>query len=129
MTGDFYAPRFSVRVAGLTLAADIAALVSSVSYESSTDVADGVTLALSDPDRRLIDLPLFDLGRAVELYLGYGDDLKPMMLGEIAAIEPSFPESGAPMVRISGYDRSYRLRHGQPDRPAFHHMTDSLIAA
>ena len=55
--------------------------------------------------------------RRVEIHMGYGDDLRPMMLGEITAIEPSFPQSGAPTLTVSGYDRSYQLRHDQP-RPA-----------
>jgi phage protein D/phage baseplate assembly protein gpV len=51
-----------------------------------------------------------------------------MMLGEIASIEPSFPQSGAPTLTVSGYDRSHRLRHAVPDRPAFRFTNDSLMA-
>src|SRR5213075_1788626 len=69
-----------------------------------------------------------DLGKNVEIHMGYGNELRPMMLGEITSISPSFPENGAPTLTISGYDKSYKLRHNQPDRPAYQYMTDSLIA-
>ena len=50
--------------------------------------------------------------------MGYGDDLQPMMLGEITTLQPSFPTNGPPTLSVSGYDRSYELRHNQPDRRA-----------
>jgi phage protein D/phage baseplate assembly protein gpV len=87
------------------------------------------TVVLRNADNQLIDSALFDLGKQVEIYMGYGNDLQPMMLGQITAIEPSFPENGPPTVKISGYDKSYMLRHNQPDRPAFQYVPDSAIAA
>jgi phage baseplate assembly protein V len=71
---------------------------------------------------------VFVPGKTLELHMGYGDDLAPMMLGEITALEPSFPQSGAPTLTVRAYDRSHRLRHDVPDRPAFRFMNDSLIA-
>ncbi len=128
-TASYYAPRFDVRVSGLTLAADVANQVLSVSYDNNLDLADMFTVVLRNADNQLIDSALFDLGKQVEIYMGYGNDLQPMMLGDITAIEPSFPENGPPTVKISGYDKSYKLRHNQPDRPAFQYVPDSAIAA
>lgn len=129
MIGDFYAPRFDIRIAGLTLAADVTAQVLRVSCDNNLDVADMFTVVLRNADNRLLDSALFDLGKTVEIHMGYGNDLHPIMLGEIASIEPSFPESGPPTVKITGYDKSYKMRHNQPDRPAFRYVTDSVIAA
>jgi phage protein D len=125
----FYAPRFDIRISGLTLAADISSQVISVTYENSLDIADMFSIVLRNADNQLIDSALFDLGKNVEVYMGYGNDLRPMMLGEVTAIEPSFPESGAPTLHISGYDKSYKLRQNQPDRRKFQYTTDSAIAA
>jgi hypothetical protein len=68
-------------------------------------------IVVSNPDNQFTDSPLFSPGQDVELYMGYGTDLTPMMLGEITAIEPAFPEDGPPTIAISGYDKSYRMRH------------------
>jgi phage protein D len=124
-----FAPRAEVRISGVTLAADVSRRVRSVRYENNLELADMFTVVLDNTGGELTDSPLFELGKNVEVHLGYGDDLEPMMLGEIASIEPSFPESGAPTVTITGYDKSYRMRHDMPDRPAFRYTNDSAVAA
>lgn len=128
MIDSYYAPRFEIRITGLTLAADITNQVVSITYDNNLDMADMFSFVLRNANNQLLDSALFDLGKNVEIYMGYGDNLRPMMWGEITAIEPSFPESGALMLRVSGYDKSYRLRHNEPDRPPYRHMTDSMIA-
>ncbi|MFI8835026.1 phage baseplate assembly protein V [Streptomyces afghaniensis] len=126
---SFYAPRFDIRVAGLTMAADLAGQVLSLTVETSLDIAGTFSLVLRNPDNTLLDSPLLDPGKSVEIHLGYGDDLRPVFLGEITAIEPSFPRNGPPTVQVSGYDRSYRLRSGQPEPTEYTFMNDSLVAA
>ncbi|MGN9907817.1 phage baseplate assembly protein V [Phytohabitans sp. LJ34] len=123
------APRARIVVSGVTLAAEVSRHVLSVQYDNNLDLADMFTIVLDNAGNRFTDSPLFDLGKSVEIHLGYGDDLHPMMLGEITALQPSFPQSGAPTLTVSGYDRSHRLRHDVPDRPAFKFMNDSMIAA
>src|SRR3712207_7865206 len=41
----------------------------------------------------------------------------------------SYPQDGPATLTVSGYDKSHKLRHNQPDRPAFEYMNDSQIAA
>jgi phage protein D/phage baseplate assembly protein gpV len=124
----FFVPRFEVRISGVTMAANVTNQVISLTYESNLDIADMFALTLR-ADARMLDSALFNLGKQVEIHMGYGDALEPMMLGEITALEPSFPEGGAPTLRIVGYDKSYRMRHNTPDRPAFKWVSDSIIAA
>lgn len=128
MSTSFYVPRFEVRVSGTTLAAAVTSQVTNVTYDNSADVADMFSVSLRNPNHLFTDSPLFSLGKTVEIHMGYGDELRPMMLGEITGIQPSFPQSGAPTLTVSGYDRSHRLRHNQPDR-VYTAMTDTLIAA
>jgi phage protein D/phage baseplate assembly protein gpV len=129
MGADTYAPDFDVRVEGLTLAADVRRSVLEVTYDNSLDTADMFEVRLSDPGAKLADSPLFGVGRTVEIHMGYGGRLRPMMLGEVAAVRPSFPASGVPTLTITGYDRSQRMRRNVPGRPPFLAMNDSLIAA
>jgi len=125
----FFAPRFEIRLAGVTLAADITRQVTSLTVETDLDLAGSVTMTLHNPDNRLLDSALLDLGKTIEVHLGYGTDLVPAFLGEITAVEPSFPSSGAPLVQVVGYDRSYRMRQARPAPAEYRFTNDSLIAA
>jgi len=129
MSSRYYAPRFDIRISGVTLSADITNQVTSVSYDNNLDIADMFTIVIRNADNHLLDSALFDLGKSVEIYMGYGDELQPMMLGEITSLQPSFPGGGAPTLTVSGYDKSYRLRHNEVDRPSFRFQNDSAIAA
>jgi phage protein D len=129
MTADFYAPRAEVRIEGLMLAANVANRLISLTYDSNTDIADMFTVVLMNPENELTDSPLFHIGKTVEIHMGYGGELEPMMLGTIASVQPSFPESGAPTLTIAGYDRSYALRRNEPAQDLWKGMTDSVIAA
>jgi phage protein D/phage baseplate assembly protein gpV len=126
---QYYAPDFAVKVAGLTLEADVSRAVIELSYESSLDQAEMFRIQLNNADLRLSDSGLFDVGKHVEIFMGYAGDLHPMIMGEITAVNPTFPQSGAPTLAITGYDRSHRMRHNNPDRFTFNYVNDSLIAA
>jgi phage protein D/phage baseplate assembly protein gpV len=125
---DYYAPAFEVKIEGLTMEADVTRAVIDLSYESSLDTADMVTLRLNNAGLRLTDSALFDVGKNVEVYMGYAGNLQPMMLGEITAVNPDFPESGAPTLTVTAYDKSHRMRHNHKLR-TFPFASVSLIAA
>src|SRR5262249_2245736 len=110
----FFAPDFAVKISGLTMAADVRNAVTSLTYDNTIDTADMFTLQLNNADLRLTDSALFDVGKQVEIHMGYVGELEPMILGEITAVNPSFPEGGAPTITISGYDKSHRMRHNSP---------------
>lgn len=78
---DYYAPRFEVRISGLTLSADVTRQVTSISYDNNLEMADMFTLSLNLAEPGLLDSALFDLGKTVEIHLGYGRELHRMMLG------------------------------------------------
>ncbi|MEZ4731293.1 MAG: phage baseplate assembly protein V [Caldilineaceae bacterium] len=128
-THPFYAPDFSVKIAGLTLAADVRSAVRSLTVDKSVDTADMFTMQLNNADLRFTDSALFDVGKEVEIHIGYVGELEPMILGEITAISPSFPEGGAPTLTVTGYDKSHRMRHNSPPHRKFNYVNDSLIAA
>src|SRR5262245_724252 len=129
MTPDYYAPRFEVRVSGVTLAAGVTNQVLRVRDDSDLHIADMFSGVLRNADNRFLDSALFDVGKSVEIHMGYGNDLRPMMLGEITALEPNFPESGPPTLTVSGYDKSHRMQHNQPEPRSYRYVNDSAIAA
>jgi phage protein D/phage baseplate assembly protein gpV len=129
VTSTTFAPRFEVRLSGVTLAADLAGQVLSLEVETDLDMAGSFSLVLRNAGNELLDSALLDLGKTVEIHLGYGNELTPAFLGEIAAIEPSFPQDGPPTIRVAGYDKSYRMRRAQPEPTEYTFTNDSLIAA
>lgn len=129
MTTTTFAPRFEVRLSGVTMAADLADQIVSLEVETDLDLAGSFSFVLRNAGNELLDSALLDLGKTVEIHLGYGTDLTPAFLGEIAAIEPSFPADGPPTIRVAGYDKSYRMRRAQPEPTEYVYTNDSLIAA
>ncbi|MGW2724056.1 phage baseplate assembly protein V [Streptomyces sp. NPDC001492] len=129
MTEPFYAPRFEVLMSGVTLAADLTEQVVGLTVETDLDLAGTFSLVLRNGDNRLLDSALLDIGKSVEIHLGYGHDLHPAFLGEIASVEPSFPQDGPPTIQITGYDKSFKLRRNQPEPTTYRLTTPSLIAA
>jgi phage protein D len=125
----FYRPDFAVKIEGLTLAADVRNATRSLSYDNNIDTADMFTLQLDNAGLRFCDSALFDVGKDVEIYMGYEGELEPMMLGEVTAISPSFSQSGAPTLALSGYDRSHRMRTNSPTPRSFKYVNASLIAS
>lgn len=123
----YFAPRFDIRIAGVFLAADISGQVLSVTYDNDLDVASMFRIVMYNADNSLLDSALFDLGKTVEIHMGYGQNLVPMILGEVTAIEPDFSD-GPPTVTITGYDKSYRMRHNQPEPQQYRYVNDSVIA-
>ncbi|MDN5768111.1 MAG: phage baseplate assembly protein V [Humibacillus sp.] len=129
MTEPFYAPRFEILLSGVTMAADLTEQVMSLSVETDLDMAGTFSLVLRNPDNVLLDSALLDIGKNVEVHLGYGADLIPAFLGEVAAVEPSFPQDSPPTIQVTGYDKSYKLRRNRPTPTTYSSTTDSLIAA
>jgi len=129
MSAPPFAPNFEVRLSGVTLAADLTDNVLGLSVETDLDLAGSFSLTLRNPDNRLLDSALLEVGKNVEIHLGYGKDLTPAFLGEVASIEPSFPADGPPTVVVSGYDKSYRMRHEQSEPRDYGLINDSVIAA
>lgn len=124
-----FAPTFDVRIEGLTLAANLSGVVTSLTFESQVDAADMFALSLDDSSGELRDSPLFDVGKTVEIHMGYMNDLLPMMLGTVSAVSLNVGPSGAPTLRVTGYDKSQALRHNRPERFTFKNLDDSAIAA
>jgi len=126
---QYYVPDFEVKIQGLTLEADVKNAVTDLTYDNNLEQADMFRLTLNNADLRFTDSPLLYVGKDVEIYMGYVDELKAMMLGEIVSIQPSFPSGGAPTISITGYDKSHRMRHNNPGRFTFNYLNDSMIAA
>jgi phage protein D len=70
---------------------------------------------------------LFVIGNAVDIKLGYGDNLETIISGEITTLEPEFNFNRLPRLTVRGYDRRHRLQRGRNTR-TFVQQKDSDIA-
>lgn len=75
-----------------------------------------------------IDDDLFDVGNEVEIQMGYGNNLNPIMVGEITGLEPEFARDATPTLLVRGHDLRHRLLRGRKTR-SFTQMKDSDMAS
>jgi len=73
-----------------------------------------------------MDVDLFKPGDEVQISMGFDDNTKKMMTGEIISVEPNFQEPFS--MGIRGYDRLHRLTSGTKQSP-FLKKKDSDIAS
>jgi phage protein D len=66
-------------------------------------------------------------GTEVEVKMGFVDDQKSLIVGEVTGLEPEFSPDQAPTMTVYGYDRLHRFRRGRKTR-TFTQMKDSQIA-
>lgn len=112
-----YAPEFSIRLNGEKLPAAMRGAISSISYQDGMEGADRVEVQLANHGLRWLDHPLLSVDTEFRLSIGYAPDpLEEVFVGEITGVEPSFPNGGMPMLRITAQDYLNRLQHGTKDR-------------
>src|SRR5690606_55244 len=67
-------------------------------------------------------------GNKVEIRLGYLDQFKTLIIGDITALHPKFTTGESAKVHVQGFDKLHRLRRGRKTR-SFVEAKDSQIAA
>lgn len=111
------APEFSIRIDGDAIPAALRASIVSVTYTDGIEGADRVEISIANPSLRWLDHPLLQVDKGVSLSIGYAPGpLEEVFVGEITGVEPSFPGSGMPMIRVIAQDYLQRLQHGTKDR-------------
>jgi hypothetical protein len=112
-----YAPEFLIKLNGQPLPTALKGAVSAVSYEDGMEGADRVEVTFANPSLRWLDHPLLAVDTPFSLSIGYAPDpLEEVFVGEITGVEPSFPSSGMPTIRVTAQDFLNRLTHGTKDR-------------
>ncbi len=112
-----YAPEFAIRINGEPIPAALRGSIVSVTYQDGMQGADRVELSVANPSLRWLDHPLLAVDNPFRLSIGYAPGpLQEVFVGEITAVEPSFPASGMPTLHITAQDYLNRLQHGTKDR-------------
>ena len=126
----YLAPNFAIKRASSPLSDAEKTQVVEIRVESHVELAGMFRIQFSAGDGKaidtLIDKPTWAIGDEVEIELGYFNELRNVITGQVAVLQPSFPENGAPSLTLIGYDRSQALRHGCKFRQ-FQGLNDSGI--
>src|SRR4051794_13314313 len=91
-----YVANFAVAVNGSPLPVAAETCVTSVAVEESVELPSMFTIEMngsgygSDSALWVDDAGLFAVGSVVEVRLGYVDELKSLLVGEVTALEPEF---------------------------------------
>jgi phage protein D len=121
------------RVNGSALPNAAAHDVRALTVEHAVGEPSSFSLELSNWDEEQLrvswsDGSLFTVGNAVEISMGYLDDLQPVLTAEITSLEPAFSAARPPVLTVGGYDHGHRLARTRKSR-SFLRMKDSAIAA
>lgn len=112
-----FAPEFVVRIDGDAIPAALRASITSVTYTDGVEGADRVELSIANLSLQWLDHPLLQVNNEFRLSIGYAPGpLEEVFVGEITGVEPSFPASGVPMIRLTAQDYLQRMQHGTKDR-------------
>ena len=133
--GGQFVPDFGIRVNGAPLHAEIAADISGVEVVQEPNTLDHLRIRLwyEDPEhvqgsRTQDPLRVFAEGSAVELSLGYIDDLTKVFEGEVTGITAIFPGDTAPSLEVQCHSYMHRLRRSVRTK-TYLKLKDSAIAA
>lgn len=127
-------PAFDVVIGGKPLPLAARAHILSVTVDDSVDLPCMFAFELGGSDDQDATTPwaddeaLFAIGKAVEIKVGYDDELDSLIKGEITALEPEFVFNRLPSLVVRGYDRRHRLQRGRKTR-TFVQQKDSDIAS
>jgi hypothetical protein len=112
-----FGPQFTLQIGGANLPAGLRGSISSVSFTAGLEGSDSVEISFANPDLQWLGNPLLAVDQPLTLSFGYAPDpLEKVFVGEITGVEPSFPSSGMPTIRITAHDFLQRLTHGKVDR-------------
>ncbi|MBE9002407.1 phage late control D family protein [Nostoc sp. LEGE 12447] len=87
-----------------------------------------VTWDLLKQEMTWVDNKLFDVGNEVEIQIGYEQELKTLMVGEITGLEPEYTQDAAPILVVRGHDLRHRLLRGSHTK-SFLKIKDSEIVS
>lgn len=125
----FYVPAVQLIVRGRPLGAEVIRDIIQVTYKDNVNEIDNFQIDINnwDADKRTFKFTpplkdseddftgIFNPGAEIELWMGYQNqtNMRRMMVGTVTSLEPSFPESGAPTLHISGLNEIHQLRGEQ----------------
>lgn len=118
-----------IEVNGTVIAPAITNAIRQVEVESSFEMPDTFRITIRDDDAEWVDKGPFEIGTSIKIKLKAKPDnaFKPIMEGEISAIEMEYNEQYNAFLIVRGYDKRYRINRGK-QAEAYVNVTDDDIA-
>lgn len=117
MTSLRFVPEFRVWIDGEPIPSLLRAAITGISHTSGMEGADRVEITLANEGLRWLDHELLKMDLSLKLEMGYADEpLTQVFVGEIVALEASFPGGNAPTVTVIAQDKRHRLAQGTKTR-------------
>ena len=125
-------PGWHIRLNGSDPADEILPNVLAVEVEQHVNGSDMFDIAVNiwdveTQDFQFLDDSTFQIGSALEVLMGYGEDMHSVLLGEIVALEIDYGAENTPLLHVVGYDKLHRFRRGRVTN-TFSNIKDSEIA-
>ena len=112
-----FGPMFTIQINGSSLPPALRGAITSVAWTAGMEGSDSVDVTFANQNLQWLDEPLLAVDNGFSLSIGYAPDpLEEVFVGEITGVEPSFPNSGMPTIRVTVHDFLQRLTHGKVDR-------------
>jgi phage protein D/phage baseplate assembly protein gpV len=111
---DVYVPTFEMKVGTQRLESSIAKSIMDITVTEHLNGPNSFSFRLNDPKLALIDEKKgpFTEGTRVEIDMGFANNTRKMIIGEISALTADLPSSGPAVVEVQGFD----LFHGRLTR-------------
>lgn len=119
-------PTFIIHLDGSRIPVDLEASVLKVIAYDRVDLPGAFEIHLSDSDREITNGSDFAIGSEVKITMGYKDDVKEVICGEITSLTPQFRRNSDDLLIVKGHNPLLRLNRGKLTK-AFLEMSDSDI--
>jgi phage protein D len=103
---------YQVKVDDETIKSSESAEITNITVDLEVDKLDMCSITFVDAARNVLKGARHKVGDKMEVQLGYDTGTKPLFLGELVALEPSWPEGGRAQLAIRGLDRLHRFKRG-----------------
>lgn len=99
---NFFAPRAQVIVDNQDIFQKHSITASIITVEETKEAPSKFSCIIDDSQGVWINSALFQVGKAVEIKLGYANVLVPVINGEINSVKSIFPSSSPPQIQVFG---------------------------
>ncbi|AFY54245.1 phage protein D [Rivularia sp. PCC 7116] len=126
-------PNLQILIQGKSLSSGIKADLVSVTVSEDLEAPSMfelqlVTWDLVKQEMTWVDDKTFDIGNEVEIQMGYEQEIKTVMVGEITGLEPEYTQDANPILVVRGHDLRHRLLRGHHTK-SFLQMKDSDVVS
>ncbi len=121
-------PYCTIKLDGVALQPDELADLMIVEVEQNLFLPDMFMVRLHNRQMKWSNSNKFKIGAVVEISMGQDRSVKPLIEGEITALELDAAPGGTPTLTLRGFDRMHRLQRGRKTRTFMQEKDSNLVS-